>query len=340
MNVIVANEQENILSNLDCDVIKNINGSFSSQEMIEMFKDFFFSKMILDVTALRDYEHINSYKDLISVLDPNKIIFFIKDKSSLCKPEFLSELIKNGIYNFTTNIEGINYLLKKTNTIKDVEHILKMVKPNNKISNNKEEYNDIPMYNDNLSDISGKKIIIGLKNVTEHAGSTTLSYIMKKELEKIHGKNSIECIEINKDDYKLFNDKNMISIKEEELTTTLNKLNKKIIIIDFNNLNNAKLCDEMIYLLEPSTIKLNKLIQHNKIVFQQLKGKKVILNKSLLNSNDVHEFESEAGINVFYNMPPLDERKSNDIIKNLFAKLGLLGGNIQKDNKIFGLFRR
>ena len=66
------------------------------------------------------------------------------------------------------------------------------------------------------------------------------------------------------------------------------------------------------------------------------------MNKSLLLTNDVADFEKESGLKVFYNMPPLDERKRNGIINDFLVKIGLLGGpNGKKDgNKIFGLFRR
>ena len=38
MNVIVANDQQNALTNLDVDIIKSITGSYDVSEIIEMFK--------------------------------------------------------------------------------------------------------------------------------------------------------------------------------------------------------------------------------------------------------------------------------------------------------------
>ena len=78
----------------------------------------------------------------------------------------------------------------------------------------------------------------------------------------------------------------------------------------------------------------------NNTVLDLLKNKKVILNKSLLSSNDVSDFEAETGLRVFYNMPPLDERKKNSIINDFLGKLGLVNSNGGNSNKIFGLFRR
>ena len=66
------------------------------------------------------------------------------------------------------------------------------------------------------------------------------------------------------------------------------------------------------------------------------------MNQSLLLNNDVFDFESEAGIKVFYNLPPLDERKRNAIINDFLTKLGLFNKSVKNNsgNKIFGLFRR
>ena len=71
---------------------------------------------------------------------------------------------------------------------------------------------------------------------------------------------------------------------------------------------------------------------------------KVVLNKSMLLENDVSDFEGEAGIKVFYNMPSVDERKRNAVVNDFLVKLGLLKHGNQENfggsNRIFGLFRR
>ena len=112
MNVIIANEQQEQLSNLDVDIIKSISGQYDVNEIVEMFKSFFYSKMILDVTALKQYTDLKTYEILTQGLDPDKIIFLLPEGSALCTPNFLGHLISIGIYNFTTNLNGIKYLLK------------------------------------------------------------------------------------------------------------------------------------------------------------------------------------------------------------------------------------
>lgn len=336
MNVIVANEQQNQLSNLDIDIIKSISGIYDAFEIVEMFKNFFYSKMILDVTALKNYRDLKTYEVLVSGLEPDKIIFLLPDGSDLCQPNFLSHIISLKIYNFTTNINGIKYLLKKTNTLKDVEHIVKMASIN--ASQETGAMVTTISRNTNVG-----PTILGVKNVTDGAGATTFIYLLKKELSLVYGQNNVIAFEIDKNDFALFNDKNMVSVRQNDVKNTITKFsNVSIILVDLNSYTDDSFCSDVIYLLEPSTIKLNRLIRRNRNIFSKLMNKKVVLNQSLLLNNDVFDFESEAGIRVFYNMPPLDERKRNSIIHDFLTKLGLFNNrnNNSNSSKIFGLFRR
>ncbi len=348
MNVIVTNEKQNELANLDIDIIKSVTGVHSVNEIIEMFKSFFYSRMILDVTALNEYKDINTYEALSKELGADKIIFLLPEGSSLCTPNFLSHLIDLGIYNFTTDLNGVKYLLKKPNTLEDVSKIKQMASGKSEIKKEtkKEENNDLTT---SITEVTTKVkdgvTIIGFINVKEHAGATTLIYMLKKELNQVYGSNNVVAIEINKNDFSLFNDKRMISVKQTEIKSIIDKYNStKIIFVDLNKCTDVSFCTDIIYLVEPSTIKLNSLIMRNKVVFTQLANKKVVLNKSLLLNNDVFDFESEAGIKVFYNMPPLDERKRNAVVNDFLSRLGLLD-QPKRDNgggsgRIFGLFRR
>ena len=337
MNVIVANEQQNQLSNLDIDVIKNITGQYDVLEVVEMFKNFFYSKMILDVTALNDYNDFKTYEKLIHGLEADKIIFLLPEGTSLCTSNFLAQLISIGIYNFTTNMNGVVYLIKKPNSFKDVEHILKMAS----IQSSDETGAINTSLGSNDSSSNGRTIL-GIKNISNSAGATTFTYMLMKELSLTFGKENVCAIEINKNDFFLFNNKAMISIRENEIKNILNKYSKtNIILVDLNDSKDVSFCTDIIYLIEPSTIKLNKLVKKDKDIFSKLENKKIVLNQSLLLNNDVHDFENEAGVKVFYNMPPLDERKRNAIIGDFLTKLGIKN-NTEKNNstKIFGLFRR
>ena len=348
MNVIVANNQQAQVTALDIDVIKSISGTYSANEIVEMFKNFFYSKMVLDVTAIKNYENIDAYKTLARGLEPDKIIFFIPEGSNLCTAFFLAKLVTLGIYNFTTNIEGVKYLIKKSNTYEDVKEIqakggggiIEEIDPEN--PDGIPTQATVSQKPQAAAQVMNRTIKLGIKNVTDHAGSTSLSYMIKKELMAIYGENKIVAIEVNKNDFQFFNDPSMVSTSAQDLRNVIDRyVGISVIIIDLNDYENENICDEVIYLMEPSTLMLNKLMRRNKNILEKIRGKKTVLNKSLLSNKDVTELEYEAGMKIFYNLPPLNDRKRNEIINELLSKVGLVQfGKKEDTNKIFGLFRR
>ena len=337
MNVIVANERQNELTSLDIDIIKSITGSFEVNELIEMFKNFFFNKMILDVTSLKGYTEIDTYGKLINGLDKDKIIFLLPAGSTLCKPLFLGQLISLGIYNFTIDLNGIRFLLKKPNTLEDVIHIQKAAETEKSVAIEGTEVQTVAKVDQGVN-------IVGFKNVTPHAGATSLIYMLKKELSTIYGNDKVVAIELNKGDFFLFGDKNMISTREADITSAISRFKGvDIFLIDLNDCTKPSFCKDIIYLLEPGTIKINKLVRRGPSIFKELSDKKVVLNQSLLQEKDVSDFESESGLKIFYNLPPLDDRKKNDILNDFSVKIGLVNrfnrGDSGGGNKGFGLFR-
>ena len=168
--------------------------------------------------------------------------------------------------------------------------------------------------------------------------------MLKKELALTYGQDNIGALEVNKNDFILFNEKNMHSCRNEDLASTIERLSSlSILLVDLNDCVDDTFCKDIVYLVEPSTFKLNRLLRRNSAIFTKLTDKKVVLNQSMLLNNDVFDFEREAGIRVFFNLPPLDERKRNGILSEFLDKLGLLNGNFHGsggNNKIFGLFRR
>lgn len=326
MNVIVANERKDSLSNLDIEVIKNIVGEFDTDQLVAMFKDFFFDRMILDITSIKNYRDISNIQKLAMELGEAKLILVLPD--DVCSSSnYLSNIISMGIYNFTNNINAIKQLLERPNSYKNVAKIQQLNNVSVEISNRVNKGNKI----------------IGIRNLTDHAGATTLTYLLKKELTSIYG-NFVYAIEVNKRDFLYFSDKNMFSVSEDDLAKKLAELQKPIaVIIDLNDCKMDSMCDEILYLLEPSSIMLNKLIRKEKSVFDRLKNNKILLNKSLLSNKEVSELEAEANVTMFYNIPPLDERKKNPVIQELLFRLGLIDNTAAKKeegNKIFGLFGR
>ena len=338
MNVLITNNSEAKLSSLDIDIIKHITGTYSVKEIVDMFSTFFYNKMIIDITAINNNKDVNTYKSLSEGLDPDKLIIFIPEGSEFCTTDFLSNLISVGIYNFTTNLDGVKYLIKNSNSYKDVSHIQKIestgATPTGTATSAIE--NTAP-----TTELTS--MIIGVKNATMHAGATSLIYMMTKELSSIYGKDKVLAIEVDKDDFKYFSLKNMVTVNSKDLRQFIGeKENVKVLLIDLNKSTDYSMCNKIIYLLEPSTLQLNKMIDKNREILDKLKADRVVLNKSLLSNKDVSDLESESGLKIFYNIPPLNDRKRNDTIVDFLSRLGIIknSNTSDKSNKIFGLFRR
>ena len=326
MNVIIANEAKEMLSTLDIDVIKSVDGVHTADEIVDMFKNFFYARMILDITAIKDYEDITNIQKISIGLDADKIILLLPNNEASTSSSYLSKIISMGIYNFTTTLDGIKYFLDHPNTYKDVAHI--------------QQLNDLSStINDKV--VAGSRII-GIKNITDHAGSTTLIYMLKKELEQSYGM-SVLAIEVNRHDFLYFNSNNMISVDDEHLMTEIVKhKDVAIILIDLNDSSNEGACNDVLYLLEPSSIRLNKLMKRDRRIFEELKGRKIVLNMSLLSNSDIMDFEYEGKTKVFYNIPPLNDRVKNPVLSDFLTKIGLINKTREEKDggKIFGLFKR
>ena len=322
MNVIVANKNKALLENLG--IIKEMNGEFAVDEIISTFQNFFYQRMILDITAIKDYKNISNLQKLSISLNMEKVILLLDGTDATSNPVFLSNLVSMGIYNFAKNVEGIQYLYNTPNTYRDVAqfHHLDSSFGNATLAQQQPSQFIGPISDNEVQPEFYGTRVIGVKNVTKQSGATSLVYMMKKELSKHY---SVVAIEVDKTDFNYFKDKDMVCTVTSEVGSVINKYkDKNVIIIDINNSLVAEgFCQDVLYLIEPSIIKLEKLIAMNAVALQGLKGKKVILNQSLLSKNDVANFEYETRLKVFYNLAPLNEReKKLPELNNLLVKLG------------------
>ena len=333
MNVLVVNQQENILSPLNIEIIKTLRGTFSADEIISSFTNFFFARMIIDITALQQSEDIVTYQKLSIGLPIDKVILLIPPTSQVANNFFLSKLISMGYYNFTTNGDGVVYLLDNPNTYKEVAHLHQMApqsipfNPTDPMGQG-EMANNQPVPQQMTAEqqlaaiprLSGIRTL-GVKNVTEGAGSSSLIYMMKKELEACNF--SVICVEVDKREFAFFREQNMISTSKQTLATELLKARDfNYVLVDLNEYED-QICDETLYLVEPSVIKLNRLMLKDRNVFSKIRNKKVVINKSVLSATDVEEFANEAGISVFYVMPPLNDRERPKEVRDLLLRLGM-----------------
>lgn len=314
MNVMVVNKYKELLMGLNIEVMKSIEGVFNVDEIIDTFTNFYYDKMILDITAIRDYQNTDNLQKLAMNINMENVILLLDDSPETATKSYLSKLISLGIYNFTRNADGINYLLVHPHTYRDVVNI-----------HNLEDLDSVTNENGDTivtSSTSGKMKIIGFKNMTQHAGATTLIYLLRKALS---ASKTVGAIEVNKVDFLYFNDKDLVSTTTTELPKELMKKQLcDVVFVDLNDYDDVSICAEVYYLIEPSTIMINKMLRKNKSVLETLKNEKVVLNKCVINSDDVSTFEYETKLKVFATIPPVDDRQDSiEAINKFITKMNL-----------------
>ncbi len=330
MNVIVSNKYQSLLATLDIDIIKSINGEFEVEDLVNQFTNFYYNKMILDITALQNYQDIATLQNLSVSMDVSNIIILLDDSEVVNSPKFLSSLISMGIYNFTRNIDAVKFLINNPNTYKDVAQYHQLNAAETEDSGGG-DYDKLGLR------------VIGIKNVTNHAGSTTLTYLLKKQLAR---KYNVMAVEVDEHDFIYFNDKTLRTTSSLDLPAFIaTNSDVEVILVDLNDRGSISACTEVIYLIEPGLIKLNKLIRKDKRTFEKLKDKKIVLNRSILNGRDVKDFEYESKSKVFFNMPYLDDKLDHhkeieEFLINLgFARFDENSGEEQKNSKLFNIFK-
>ena len=308
MNAVIANKYKEQIKGLGLEIVGLLEGDFSSDDVIQAFSNFYYEKLILDITSIRDYSNtsnlIVNLKKIFTFLDPTKVVLLLENIPQLNNSPFLSKVVDLNIYNFTFDINEIKTLLVTPKTYQQVIDY--------------DNYNEVAQ--DKLS-TNTKTKILGIKNITEHAGASTLIYMMYLELSKHY---SVKCLEIDKEDFKYFYNEDLVSIKNEQLMDELLKEpHPEILLIDLNDYENDMLIKNILYVLEPSVLKLNKLVANNKEILSKLQDKKVILNRTSISLESARQFESESNIKAFDIIRNVNERNEvNPQIMNLLLKLG------------------
>ena len=236
MNVIVSNKYQALLGTLNIDVIKSINGVFEPIDLINQFTNFYYNRMILDITAINNYEDINVIRQLSLNLDMSKVILLLDDSAKVNSSSYLSQLVSMGIYNFTRNIDAIKFLIANPNTYKDVAKYQRLDGFTEEELKEEEKNFNLKL----------EQRVIGFKNVTDHAGATTLVYMLKKQLESNY---KVKAVEINNNDFEYFNEEGLESVDFINASFTIQNLSDyEVVLVDLNDAEET-LCNEIIYLI-------------------------------------------------------------------------------------------
>ena len=324
MNVMVYNKYKDLLLGLNIEVMKSLEGVYNVDEIIDTFTNFYYDKMILDITAIRDYQNTDNLQKLAMNINMENVILLLEDNPETDSKNYLSQLISLGIYNFTKNAEGINYLLVHPHTYRDVVNIhnLSELEAAGQTTNVQETVSNVasaPL----TSTTSGNRLkVIGFKNVTQHAGATSLIYMLMKVLRDTR---KVAALEVNKVDFLYFGEQDMVSTTSQDiLKEIMHRNDHDIIFIDLNDYEDLDICTDVFYLIEPSTIMVNKMLKRSRDILETLRPKRIILNKCLLSKSDIATFEYETKLKVIDSIPALDDRRDDfNELRDFIGKIGI-----------------
>lgn len=322
MNVVTANECKSIIDRLDIDIIKRIDGQFELRELLSKFVNLYFNKMIIDITSIANYTDLETIKQLAEAVDPSRVILLLNTNPVVNSSVYMSKLVELGFYNFTRNYEGIKFLYSTPNSLENVKHLI--------LTEEQVRHQMEAMVQSSapVAENTGRRVI-GLQNLTMHAGSTSLVNMMVRQLND--GGYTAVGLEMFKQDLMFYHDSNLSAcMNKMDLENKLRLYTDvSAIFIDLNEFGEAeKYCDDILYLIEPSYIKLTKLLKKNRNAFLEHKGDKIVLNMSFVNDQEVPDFEYETKLKIFDNLPPMNDRNRDlDQVNELLGKLGF---NIQR----------
>lgn len=305
MYIIIKNENSRIINNLTVNVSKTLVGDFTREDLDRELNLVNYDKAIVDITSIRNYYDDNYlYNFLEFFRSPGDVILLLNDGFVANSKHFLSKLISKGYYNFATTDSAVNRLLERNNTIDDVKQYMEgydFLKTDSIVSGI-----------DKNKKFETDKLIIGIENGVSHSGATTLMYMLVKEIGK---SKKVKGIEMKGNDSLFFRDDRVITcesrIQFETIVKTLNDVD--IYIVDLNGSDVKEICNKVIYLIEPGTTKINKVVKGDRENYERLKNSAVVLNRSNIKDEEIKSLEYETKFKIVGNIPNLNERLDSNM---------------------------
>lgn len=315
MNLVIVNENTRVVNALTIDIIKILNGVYDVNSVEKELVNFYFNKVIIDITAIKNYFSSFDLFEFLNYFGKDKVILLLNDSAYCNSKEFLTQLINNGYYNFTSNSQGVSFLVNRSNTYEDVKKYIQKTTFTSELNSS--------IGSTNIQTRTNNIKIIGIKKLSEGAGSTTLMQQMVKQLAFNY---KVKGIEVNGFDAMYFRSPDIIFCNDyTEAETKIQGLKgTDAIIIDLNEFEDKNnICTDIIYLLEPGIIRISKFIKNINKYKDKLNNMKIVLNRSALKDEEINYFEKETGLNIYYNLTNFDDKKDRLLsIDKLLIKLG------------------
>lgn len=101
MNILITNKYKQYLVNYDYNVNKKIEGEYNAKDIVSMLANISYNKLIIDLTAIKDYRELSNLREIATNIETSKIILLLSNEIVTTSKYYISNIINMGIYNFT-----------------------------------------------------------------------------------------------------------------------------------------------------------------------------------------------------------------------------------------------
>lgn len=123
MNILIINKYKQYLTNYDYNVMKEIEGEYDAKEIVSMLANISYNKLIIDLTAIKDYRELSNLREIATNIETSKIILLLSNEAITTSKYYISNLINMGIYNFTLIPSEIIYLIQNPRTYEQAKEV-------------------------------------------------------------------------------------------------------------------------------------------------------------------------------------------------------------------------
>ena len=111
MNVVISNKYRNELRNIGIDISGVLEGEYSSEQIVNAFNNYYYEKVILDITAIKGYNNVSNLitelKKIFYILDPNRSIVLLENTPEFNNNIIISNLVSSKIYNYAFSLPEV-----------------------------------------------------------------------------------------------------------------------------------------------------------------------------------------------------------------------------------------
>lgn len=123
MNILITNKYKQYLVNYDYNVIKEIEGEYNAKDIVSMLANISYNKLIIDLTAIKDYRELSNLREIATNIETSKIILLLSNEIVTTSKYYISNLINMGIYNFTLIPSEIINLIQNPRTYEQAKAV-------------------------------------------------------------------------------------------------------------------------------------------------------------------------------------------------------------------------